>query len=189
MTQTERTAVRHSKRDGIIPCRRILMSRVYIARSCKGFCCAAVTPVDSHAAGNCLGKIQRHVASGLVPDANMQPGLTVIGDVHCTHIHGACHGFDVFQRPVPPPEHQTVVRGAIWKHVQRLGFLQSVRRHQRAVVIIEIDVFMAHRCRRSTPARLYRPDSCRHVGDSNRVSPTRLSSDCIGNASQGFALN
>ena len=138
------------------------MGRIHVPRSGQGLRVTPVSPVDGHAVGNRLGEIQRDKGPGDVPDVDMQPGLSVIGDVHGAYIHGPGKCVDLLQGPVPSLEHQSIMGWTIRQGGQCLGFLQGVRGHKGSVIVIEIHVLQPRRRRRSAATRLDGPDSRRH---------------------------
>ena len=92
------------KRNDIITDAGVGMCCIHVTSSGKRLSCAPVAPVNRYAVCYRLRDIQRYGHTAFCGDADVQPGLAVIRDVHSSHVHGTSKRLDLFQRVVPALE-------------------------------------------------------------------------------------
>ena len=162
------------------------MRCIHFTSSGKRFSRTAIAPVNRYAIGHRLREVQRYGHAALCGDADVQPGLAVIRDVHSSHVHGTRKRLDLFQRVVPALECQAGMGGTFRQSSQCLGLSQSIRCHKGAVVVVEIHVFQSNGpgcVAARAAARLDAPDSRRHFGGLVEGRSARLFPDRRRNVS------
>ena len=168
------------------------MRRIDISSTSQCFSRAPIAPVDGHTIRYGLADVQRHGHAAHGCNSDVEPGSSIIGDIHRANSNGAIKRFDGIQRQVPALANKAVMGWECGEFRQRLGFCQAVGVQNCAVIVDKGDIVPFcgwGRCA-STASPCLNCGDCRYkpIREYKRIRCAALCSNRIRNGSKACVI-